>query len=156
MRVALHRDGIEMAEDLQEGGQMSSVEEKVVARHGHLHRFRRALTLHNGGDRMMIRLSRRPLFMIAVIAVFLPVVADAKSRRTAQVYTCHFPKGGTVIIDTREPKASITVNGTRHPAQSGSYFYQSVDGNVFVAFGPGASFKFWELNGERDYRCRRS
>lgn len=83
-------------------------------------------------------------------------VADAKVRRASQVYTCHFPKSGTVVIDTREPRASITVGGKRYPAQSGAYFYQSVDGDVFVAFGPGASFKFWEYEGERDYRCRRS
>jgi hypothetical protein len=99
---------------------------------------------------------RSPLITLAIIAVALPVVAAAKPQRTAKVFTCHFPKSGTVIIDTREPKASITVNGKRYPAQSGAYFYQSVDGDIFVAFGPGASFKFWEYEGERDYRCSRA
>jgi hypothetical protein len=102
-------------------------------------------------------ISRLFLFS-AIFAVSLSTapVTDAKARRLATVYTCQFPKGGTVVIDTREPKASITINGKRHPAQSGSYFYQSVDGDIVVMFGPGIVPKFWEYNGERDRRCRRS
>ncbi len=102
----------------------------------------------------MIRLVHLSVLSMAIALTVPPVAADAKARRTAKIYTCHFPKGGTVIIDTREPKASITVGAKRYPAQSGSYFYQSVDGDVVVMFGPGARFKYWEFNGERDTRCR--
>ncbi len=91
---------------------------------------------------------------LAITAVTSAKTANhAATRATARIFTCHFPKGGTVVIDTREPSASITVNGKRYPAQSGSSFYQTEDGSLAVMFGPGASFKFWEYDGERDYRC---
>lgn len=103
------------------------------------------------------------LAMVMALLMFA-VTPDANARtsrskpahRAARIYTCHFPKGGTVVIDTREPGASITVRGKRYPAQSGAYFYQGIDNDVFVAFGPGARFKFWEYEGERDYHCRAS
>lgn len=104
----------------------------------------------------MIRQLRIGFLALVTIAVALPIAAEAKPQRTAKVFTCHFPKSGTVIIDTREPKASITINGKRYPAQSGAYFYQSVEGDIAVMFGPGVVPKFWEYEGERDYRCRRS
>ena len=104
---------------------------------------------------MTIRLCS-PLLTLAIITVAMPVVAEAKARPTAKIYTCHFPKSGTVIIDTREPKASITVGSKRYPAHGGAYFYQSVDGDIAVMFGPGVIPKFWEYEGERDTRCRRS
>ncbi len=41
-----------------------------------------------------------------------------------------------VTIDTRDPGASITIEGIRHPAKDGSYFYQTDDGKFAIAFNP--------------------
>lgn len=51
-------------------------------------------------------------------------------------YICHFVKYGVVTIDTRDPGASITVGGIRYSAKDGSYFYQTDDGKVAIAFNP--------------------
>jgi hypothetical protein len=51
-------------------------------------------------------------------------------------YVCHFGKYGQVTIDTRDPGASITIDGVRHSATSGSYFYQTDDGKLAIAFNP--------------------
>lgn len=89
-------------------------------------------------------------FLLAILGMSLlsnPVRADA----LGETFTCHFGRYGTVIIDTREPGATITINGQRHAAHSGSYFYQSHDGKVAVFFGP--SMKWWEYNDVSDHHC---
>jgi hypothetical protein len=58
-------------------------------------------------------------------------------------YVCDFGQYGVATIDTRHPGTSITINGQRYPALSGSYFYQSMDGKIAIAFKP--DMKSWTL-----------
>ncbi|MBU9562935.1 hypothetical protein KTE54_19815 [Burkholderia multivorans] len=73
-------------------------------------------------------------------------------------YICHFGKYGIVTIDTRDPGASITISGVRHPATDGSYFYQTDDGKTAIAFNP--KMTIWtylseeEPNGITDSHCK--
>lgn len=53
-----------------------------------------------------------------------------------ETFVCHFPVAGKVVLDTREPGASITYRGKRHPATSGSYFYQTESTTITMAFNP--------------------
>lgn len=99
--------------------------------------------------------------VVTCASVFLllahPVMsAPASMGRT---YVCHFGKFGEVKIDTRDPGASITVGGVRYPAVDGSYFYQTVDGKVAVAFNPDMTAWTWMSDGENqasvtDSRCK--
>lgn len=76
------------------------------------------------------------------ITIFLaahPVLASSISVdkiKLGHSYVCHFGKYGKAIIDTREPGASITIGGVRYAASSGSYFYQTDDGKLAIAFNP--------------------
>lgn len=67
------------------------------------------------------------------------------------VYECRFKTHGTIVIDTDQRDARIVINGLSLPAQSGSYFYQSIDGSEVVFFGPDQSY--WEYKGERAEDC---
>ncbi|WP_157655417.1 hypothetical protein [Burkholderia ubonensis] len=67
--------------------------------------------------------------------------ASAESTHEKKVvlgrtYVCHFGKYGVVAIDTRDPGTSITIGGIRYPASDGSYFYQTDDGKIAIAFNP--------------------
>ena len=66
----------------------------------------------------------------------LAVPSSMDKGRPGQTYICHFGIHGTVAIDTRYPVASITVDGIRHFARGGSYFYQTDDGKLAIAFDP--------------------
>jgi hypothetical protein len=69
------------------------------------------------------------------VAIFgLPNSLSAAS--VGETFTCHFGPYRQVIINTREPDPTVTVDGRRHAASSGSYFYQSEDGKIAVMFGP--------------------
>ncbi|WP_175759545.1 hypothetical protein [Burkholderia ambifaria] len=63
-------------------------------------------------------------------------------------YICHFGKYGVVTIDTRDPGASITIGSIRHPAKDGSYFYQTDDGKIAIAFNP--KMTAWTYLSEED------
>ncbi|WP_245616628.1 hypothetical protein [Paraburkholderia acidipaludis] len=98
------------------------------------------------------------LFFIAVY----PASTFADSTGDAVILghscSCNFGQYGMVTIDTRDPGASITINGVRHPATSGSYFYQTDDGKVAIAFNPKMSV--WTFlsaedpNGVSDTHCK--
>jgi hypothetical protein len=79
--------------------------------------------------------------IIALLSCFLAdsvsdVVGSEKKLMLGRSYVCHFGKYGEVTIDTRDPDASITIGGIRYPAKGGSYFYQTDDGKLTVAFNP--------------------
>ncbi|CAB3753724.1 hypothetical protein LMG29660_02188 [Burkholderia puraquae] len=74
------------------------------------------------------------IFASSFLVLTHPVLAASVS--TGRSYVCHFGKYGEVKIDTRDPGASIIIGGVRYPAVNGSYFYQTVDGKVAVAFNP--------------------
>ena len=78
---------------------------------------------------------------------------SAKASSPGETFTCHFGRYGVVVIDTRDPGASITVHGRRHPAQDGSYFYQSEDGAIVVMFGP--DMRWWSYHDIEDHHCAR-
>src|ERR1700743_1828834 len=72
------------------------------------------------------------------LAAHLALAASTVDKQITQShsYICHFGKYGVVTIDTRPPGASITIHGVRYPAKGGSYFYQTDDGKVAIAFNP--------------------
>lgn len=76
--------------------------------------------------------------LITAIVTFTYAVsttsAVAKSR--GSTYVCHFGHYGRVVIDTRQPGASITVKKRKYPTSSGSYFYQADKNNIIVVFNP--------------------
>jgi hypothetical protein len=90
-----------------------------------------------------------------LLALCLPAAAPLSARAvppgTGKSYICDFGPHGTVVIDTRYPGATITIDGKVHPAQHGSYFYQTQDGDIAVMFGPDR--RFWEYRGVRDDQC---
>lgn len=71
----------------------------------------------------------------------------------AVVYECSFPRTGIVTINPDYPGTSITVDGETMPAASGSYFYQTDDGQIAIAFRPG--MEVWEIlpDGETSTIC---
>jgi hypothetical protein len=79
-----------------------------------------------------------------------------------ETVTCIFPTAGKVVLDTREPGASITHAGTRYPATSGSYFYQTETANISMAFNPAMTrwtLTRWDAKDpqpEKAKRCKRS
>lgn len=73
--------------------------------------------------------------MLGVLLIAAVSVAPQQVR-PLETFTCPFPKAGTVIIDTRTPGSTITVRGKRWPAESGSYFYGTRNGEVVVYFTP--------------------
>lgn len=89
-------------------------------------------------------------FALCLLAV-APLSVRAAPPVAGKSYTCHFGPHGTVVIDTRYPDATITVDGKVHPARHGSYFYQTSDGDTVVMFGP--ERRFWEYRGIRDHHC---
>lgn len=100
-----------------------------------------------------MRMRARSATMAAALLTFGAPAAEGQ-----EIFSCDFPKAGRVVIDTREDSRSITWNGVRYPAQSGSYFFQGtdaappVDGEpIVVMFGP--DFGFWDFRGERSDDC---
>ncbi|MGF6605490.1 hypothetical protein OKW45_000390 [Paraburkholderia sp. WSM4175] len=87
---------------------------------------------------MMKKLLKSILLASLLFATY-PLFADSSNHIRAILnhsYICHFGRYGVVTIDTRDPGASITVHGIRYPAKGGSYFYQTDDGKLTVAFNP--------------------
>ena len=82
--------------------------------------------------------------------------ADREHYYAGETFDCRFPKAGHVVIDTQEPNTSITVNGKRWKATSGSDFYQTTETGPLVSFGPGMKWWAYGLEGERATSCRRS
>ncbi|WP_412021443.1 hypothetical protein [Burkholderia cepacia] len=79
--------------------------------------------------------------IFTLLLLFSMHLASAESVHEKRVilgrsYICHFGQFGVVTIDTRDPGASITVGGIRYPAKDGSYFYQTDDGKIAIAFNP--------------------
>ncbi|MGL5837616.1 MAG: hypothetical protein ACRCY3_03855 [Sphingorhabdus sp.] len=102
------------------------------------------------------------LSFFAVIGFFLASAPPAMAKAyIGETYKCLFPRAGKVILDTREPGASITHKGQRHPASSGSYFYQTDGSDISLAFNP--SMTRWTLTlwsgkepiSEKTTRCTR-
>ncbi len=81
---------------------------------------------------------------LLLMTALLLFVVPANARSLGETFDCRFPKAGHVVIDTREPGASITVDGKRYAARDGSYFYQTDDDDVLLFFGPG--FRRWTYN----------
>jgi hypothetical protein len=77
-----------------------------------------------------------------------------------ETYLCNFGEYGAVTIDTRYPGTSISIKGQRYPAQSGSYFYQTIDGKIAILFKPG--MKSWtflsgdDLDSITDDNCKKT
>jgi hypothetical protein len=96
-----------------------------------------------------------------LIATFTSIPSYAKS--VGETFTCHFGRYGTVMIDTREPGETVTINGQRHAALPGSYWFGLADNqDVTLFFGP--NMKFWDYvdsrtspdnKGIRDKHCTR-
>lgn len=58
--------------------------------------------------------------------------------------TCQFPTRGVVTVEWDSDGAWIIANDVRHPASSGSYFYQTTDdAGIVMMFGPGARMERW-------------
>jgi hypothetical protein len=96
----------------------------------------------------------------AVLAVIASGTADARASARPRVilndtYTCHFRRHGLVIIDTRDPGATITYRGKKYPVQDGSYFYvDNDDPKIMIMFGP--RMRWWEWDdGDRAACARR-
>ena len=90
--------------------------------------------------------------LLAVLALNAAPIPAAAST-LGETFTCSFGRYGKVIIDTRYPGATITVNGKKHPASDGSYFYQADEEDIILFFGP--NMKFWDYNDIRDNKCIR-
>jgi hypothetical protein len=93
-----------------------------------------------------------------LVAGLVSAAASASKPRAyrGETYTCRFPRHGLVIIDTRDPGATITYRGRRHAAEGGSYFYAAKDDSaIVVMFGP--RMRWWEfgIEGERATACTR-
>ena len=74
--------------------------------------------------------------------------APAATSAWTDVYTCQFADYGEVVIMFNKDDASIVVDGERHPATGGSYFYQTSDGSeIALMFGPGSSMETWTFQG---------
>ncbi|WP_174525070.1 hypothetical protein [Burkholderia glumae] len=71
-----------------------------------------------------------------------------KQAISGKTYTCQFGKYGVVTIDTRDPGASITIHGIRYPATDGSYFYQTENGKIAIAFN--SKMTKWTLMSEEN------
>lgn len=95
----------------------------------------------------------RRLLAVAIFAV-LPV-AGVSASVAGETLACRFPKAGLVILDTREPGASITLGGVRHAAQSGAYFHQSADGQIALLHRPGIKRVTLVREGMADERATR-
>ncbi len=85
-----------------------------------------------------------------VIVSILCAPSQAPARSKGETITCLFPKNGRVVIDTREPGSSIMHKGQRHPAESGSYFYQASDDSGIVLFFSGAKMQRWNFGDGND------
>ncbi|WP_124095986.1 hypothetical protein [Burkholderia gladioli] len=97
---------------------------------------------------------KNTLTAILSLLFFIPLnSASAKSTHEKQAtpgksYVCQFGKYGVVVIDTRDPGASISIDGVRYPATDGSYFYQTSDRKIAIAFNP--KMTTWTLMSEED------
>ncbi len=89
-----------------------------------------------------IRQMKKTLSTIFTLLIFLSCnAASAGSTHESRPipgnsYVCQFGQYGVVTIDTRDPGASITFGGVRYPATDGSYFYQTTDRKIAIAFNP--------------------
>ena len=108
----------------------------------------------------MIRIVRSGLISVCLLTAMSPVALLARSPGV--IYTCQFRIAGKIVINTREPGATISVNGKRHAATGGSYFYQTTDGSeIVMMFGPGASMTKWTYQkkdgtSEKAKSCKRN
>jgi hypothetical protein len=82
----------------------------------------------------------------AFAAMLTATPADA--RYLGETYVCQFPKAGRVVINTREPGATVTWRGRVYPVSGGSYFYNTEAGEVVVYFGPG--LRWWNFGDGND------
>lgn len=102
--------------------------------------------------------NRATAWIIGAVLIGAATPAAAREHVYAgETFDCRFPKAGHVVIDTREPNSSITVNGRRWAASSGSYFYQATsEGGPYVMFGP--NMRWWEygIDGQRATSCKRT
>ncbi len=76
------------------------------------------------------------LFSLLFAESALADAGSANKPTLGRSYVCNFGLYGVVTIDTRDPGASITIHGVRHAASDGSYFYQTKDGEIAIAFNP--------------------
>lgn len=114
------------------------------------------------GEICVMKKILRWIFVLSLFALVHFACADEPTHERRAIlgrsYICHFGKYGVVTIDTRDPGASITIGGVRHPAKDGSYFYQTDDGRVAIAFN--SKMTAWtylseeDPNGITDSHCR--
>jgi hypothetical protein len=96
----------------------------------------------------------RLVYLAATAFVLIGVVASsAHAGALGETFTCHFGRYGKVVIDTRAPGSTISINGRRYPILDGSYFFQTKDGKIAILFGP--NMGWWEYNDIRDNHCNR-
>ena len=107
---------------------------------------------------MTTRLHIPTIIAAASVAAMAPAnSAHAREHVYAgETFDCRFPKAGHVVIDTREPGTSITVNGKRWAASSGSDFYQTTEAGPLLSFGPNMRWWAYGLEGERATSCKRT
>jgi hypothetical protein len=97
------------------------------------------------------------LFLFIIYPAFASPAASLQAKHEYS-WTCYFGKYGAVTIDTRNSGPSIIIAGVRHPAKSGSYFYQTTDGKLVFAFN--AQMTAWtylsaqEPKGVTDAHCK--
>lgn len=91
-------------------------------------------------------MNRRTIAAAALATLFAASAATASYR--GETYVCQFPKAGRVVIDTREPGATVQWRGHSYPVSGGSYFYNTEDGRVVVYFGP--AMKWWNFGDGKD------
>ena len=78
----------------------------------------------------------------------MSVSVPANARLLGETFTCHFGRYGTVVIDSRETGATVTVRGHRYPIKGGSYFYQTDDSQIVLAFS--SDMRRWTYTDVRD------
>jgi len=94
--------------------------------------------------------------MLTIVVGLLLSAASQEHRYVGESWTCQFPKTGTVIIDTREPGASLTIRGKKRRAYHGSdFYYPADDPNETLIFGPNMSWWEFAYTGERASKCTR-
>lgn len=101
--------------------------------------------------------NRATVWIIGAVLIGAATPAAAREHVYAgETFDCRFPKAGHVVIDTREPDSSITVNGRRWAAAGGSDFYQTTETGPLVSFGPNMRWWAYGLEGERASSCKRT
>ena len=112
-------------------------------------------------DRMSVKYVK---IYMAILSMLLTPPALAGGARGPKkfagwTYVCHFGKYGEVTIDgnfygkSGAPEMLIVVNGVKHTAYGGAYFYQANDDDNLVITGP-PDRRWLEYNGVRDSHCK--